>query len=125
LSQLLQIKNDGPNIVETNFWDSDFAVRGLLYLSANAGVLRLLVPDSQLQYLAEMRTGRSAAIERSMFSRTAVDIVFNDGTQTPFSVAIEPQQTDRTLKPGEATLAVWTRAGKQLELPCRIQPLPA
>lgn len=41
---MITIANDGQRLVETNYWTLPHAQRGLCYLTANAGALRLLVP---------------------------------------------------------------------------------
>lgn len=120
---MITIGNKGPDIASTNYWESDHAAQGLCYLSGNAGTLRLLVPDMAESMLPEMKTGRSASIEPSVHKPGQCwDVVFEDGTDFPFSIAIDKRQVDRVLKPGDCRLAVWTRlGGKVLELPCAIR----
>lgn len=54
---MIHIENQGAEIASTNYWDTPHAQRGFCYLSGNAGVWRLLVPEAQAALLAEMRTG--------------------------------------------------------------------
>lgn len=115
---MITITNAGPNITSTNYWDSEHANAGLCYLSGNAGTWRLLVPEAAEGLLAEMRTGRRATIEPSVQASGCWDVVFEDGSDTPFSIAIDKRQTDRAMQPGPCQLAVWTQRGKQLQLPC-------
>ena len=68
----------------------------------------------------EMRTGRRAIIEPSVSDPRCWDIVFDDGTATPFSIAIDKRQLDRTLTTGRGVLTVWVPTGKTLELPLEI-----
>ncbi len=65
-----------------NFALTDHAAEGLCYLTGNAGVWRLLVPDAvAVSMLAEMRTGKIVRIEASVQAPdTCVDIVFDDGS---------------------------------------------
>ena len=70
--------------------------------------------------LPEMRTGRRAIIEPSVSDPRCWDIVFDDGTATPFSIAIDKQQLDRTLTAGRGVLTVLVPTGKTLELPLEI-----
>jgi hypothetical protein len=44
-------------IVASNYWDSDLAAAGLLFLSVNAGCFRLLVPQNQRSVISDMRLG--------------------------------------------------------------------
>lgn len=116
------IANDGESIAATDYWDSEHANAGLCYLSGNAGVWRLLVPEAAELALPEMRTGRSAAIEDSLHEPGRCwDVVFDDGTSSPFSIAIDKRQVDRAMQPGATRLAVWTQRGKVLELPCVVR----
>jgi len=113
---VIQIENDGPSLVSTNYWSTPHAQRGLLYLSGNAGALRLLVPVASGDYLAEMRTGKSVTIEPSIREPQCIDIVFEDGTDTPFSVSLDRRQCDRALNPGPCRFMVYTQSGLQLDL---------
>lgn len=119
---MIEIRNNGAEIAETNYWTTEIGQRGLCYLSGNAGAWRLLVPPAAEYMMPDMRTGKRVTIERSVRpdarARGAWDIVFEDGTQSPFSVALDPRMIDRAVKPGPGRLTVWTSAGKQLDLPC-------
>ncbi|MDX9788933.1 MAG: hypothetical protein RBT11_19320 [Desulfobacterales bacterium] len=43
---LIQISNDGPEILSTNYWETEHAKKGFLYMSINAGAFRLLPQSS-------------------------------------------------------------------------------
>lgn len=118
---LISIGNVGPEIASTNYWDSDQAQLGLLYVSPNAGVLRLLVPSESERILPDMRTGKKAIVENSIVRRGAVDIVFDDGTQSPFCVTLDRKQFSAIPKRGAWGLSIWTREGKQIELACQVE----
>ncbi len=118
---MIEIQNDGQNIVGTNYWEIAQAASGLCYLSGNAGALRLLVPSAAEDLISEMRTGTSVTIEPSLkLPDRCWDVVFEDGTPSPFFLAIDKQMVDRKMKPGACVLSVWTQAGKILELPCNV-----
>ena len=120
---MFKIGNDGAAIASTDYWQTDHAAQGLCYLSGNAGHWRLLVPDMAETMLIDMRTGRSVTIEPSLHAPGQCwDVVFEDGTDSPFSVAVDKRQVDRTMQPGKARLTVWTRlVGKVLDLPCTVR----
>ena len=101
---MISILNAGARLVSTDYWLTEHAKAGLVYLTGNAGALRLLVPAAALGMLAEMRTGQRVTIERSLHSGAAgcVDIVFEDGSNSPFSVAVDTRQMDRALTAGAA-----------------------
>ena len=114
------IGNAGSEIVETNYWETERAAKGLCFVSGNAGVLRLLIPPLSEYFLVEISTGRSVTIEKSIAVRGNIDVVFEDGSPAPFFLSMSRRQFDRALKPGKSPIAVWTRLGKQLELSCSI-----
>lgn len=119
---MITFGNDGAGITSTNYWDTEYAAAGLCYLNGNAGVLRLLVPEAAEGLLAEMRTGKQAAIERSIaHPEDAWDIVFEDGTESPFALTLDKRHADLAMPPGSCTLAVWTQRGKQFELKCEVK----
>jgi hypothetical protein len=92
----IQIVNDGPLLLSTNYWATEPAGRGLMLLCGNAGALRLLVPKAAEHNLQEMRTGSSVTIERSQDREREVDVVFEDGTKSPFFVALHARQMINT-----------------------------
>lgn len=119
---MIQIVNNGPAIVSTNYWGTEHASAGLCCLSGNAGVWRLLVPEAAEGLLAEMRTGTHASIEPSMHEPGRCwDVVFEDGSESPFSLALDKRQLDRALEPGRCRLTVWTQRGRVLDLPCTVR----
>jgi hypothetical protein len=119
---MLTITNDGQAVTSTNYWDTEHAARGLLYLSINAGAARLLVPAAAAHMLAEMRTGKRVSIEPSVVESGCVDVVFEDGTRTPFCATIDRRQIDRALQPGQRMpIIIYTQAGEQLRLQATVR----
>lgn len=117
---MIIIKNDGVNIIFTNYWDTEHGQSGLCYLSGNAGAWRLLVPQAAEVHLSEMRTGRWITIEKSIVEQAAWDIVFEDGTSSPFALTLSKGMTDRHMQARRCRMSVWTRNGKIMDLPCSI-----
>jgi len=119
---MLTITNDGQTLVSTNYWDLPHARQGLLYVSGNAGALRLLVPPAAEGMVEEMRTGKSVMIEPSTTMAGCVDVVFDDGSPEPFCVTIDRRQFDRKIEPGQGVpLFVYTKAGEQFRLAATIK----
>lgn len=127
MSGLIVIENDGQEIKHTNYWETEHADRGLMYLSVNAGVLRLLVPAGQVAagVIDEIRTGTRAELVptiRPQLRRSHLDLVFEDGSPSPYSISIDRQQVDIIPHNGNnKRLLVYTEAGLVLELPCRVK----
>lgn len=106
---ILMVRNEGADIVDTNYWSHAFNERGEFFLSTNAGAIRLLMPTSQRAALAEMRTGNMVVLTRGRYHPNrpddpeqgdGVELLFDDGSETPFALFIGAHQIDR-LWPGE------------------------
>ncbi len=119
---MISIRNNGQELVYTDYWLAEHAKAGFCYLSANAGALRLLVPEAAEGFLDEMRTGNAVTIENSISNpNKCVDLVFEDGSTTPFSLSLDREQIDRLLTLGDGVpFTVWTERGKQLSLSATI-----
>lgn len=121
---MIAIESDGQTLVATNYWQTEHAAGGYLYLSWNAGAARLLVPDTSLYMIPEMQTGRTVIVSHGTIEGTAkkgYELLFEDHSDAPFSVQLQIEQSDRLLpdadQGGGFVVAVWTSAGKALELP--------
>lgn len=152
MEELLTIENRGKFLVNTNYWDSQAAKLGYAFVSWNAGACRILVPDASLSMIDEMRTGHRAIIMAGKFEAEAVnsftseldarslslaqesgltehgfygeglDIVFDDGTNNPYSMLTRTEQADRRLPPSDhgskMDMLIYTRDGVVHQLPC-------
>lgn len=120
-ANMISISNNGQQITSTNYWETTSARKGLCFMSLNAGEIRLLLPDASLDLLPEMQTGKRITIEHSMSSSQCVDIVFEDGTDTPFFIALDKRQMDFKMKKGtKHPFAVWGSQGLLLPLEASI-----
>jgi hypothetical protein len=120
---MILIANAGVDVAETNYWDSELARAGYCFLTGNAGAWRLLVPEATEYMLADARTGKHVTIQPSLVAPgQGWDIVFEDGTTSPFFLCIDKRQVDRAMHPrGECRFSVWTRRGKELDLRCTVK----
>jgi len=121
---LITIANDNQNIIETNYFELEHAKKGFVYLSWNAGAGRLLVPDSQELNINEMKTGKLVIVSSGKWrGRDALELLFEDYTDAPYSINIVADQTDRLLpeidQGGGFVVSIWTKKGKQFELPAK------
>ena len=115
VSQFITIGNKGGDVMSTNYFDNPLALAGLYYLSGNAGVARLLVPDSLTRTIAEMQTGLFCVLTSGLYKgRSSIEIMFEDQTRAPFSLFIPQEQCDFRLQKSSKPfrLAAWTRTGK-------------
>lgn len=123
---MITVSNNGQEIVSTNHFDSKYAKNGFLYVTINAGAVRLLVPDLIISQIAEFKTANEVIISRGPFPgqnlSDAYEILFEDNTNEPYSLHLHPDLFDRALGNKDTNkqinFTVWTRSGKHLELPC-------
>lgn len=133
------VVNENRFIRSTNYWESELARQGVMYVAVNAGAFRLLLPDQSVTDLHEMRTGTSVVVSRGTWytdhnapQKDAFELLFEDGTDTPFSIHLTSEVVDR-IPPEEdegredLIFLAYTRYGLQLELPAkyrRVKRLP-
>ncbi|MFK1437590.1 hypothetical protein ACIU0H_28585 [Pseudomonas aeruginosa] len=123
------IENDGQSITRTNYWDSVHATEGYAFLSWNAGAGRVLLPDALAPALADMRVAQYVIVSlgpwRAQAGREAWELLFEDGSDTPYCLHLVCEQSDRRLpdtdQGGGFVIAVWTRDGEQLRLPAKFR----
>ena len=104
-TEIITCANDDERLVESNYWDSEPARRGLFYVSINAGAFRLLVPQSEEHLVCEIRTGRHAVITSGFHRlelRNMYEIMFEDDTDTPFALWLCHGQFERVFSIADA-----------------------
>ena len=124
---MFEIANRGQAIAHTNYWDSDHARQGLIFLSWNAGAGRLLVPDAQKAALREMKGAREVIVSRGPLvdqgHRDALEILFEDDSDSPYVIHIVAEMTDRPIpdreQGGGFVVTAWTRGGLKGRWPGR------
>lgn len=129
----ITIANKGQMIAHTNYWDSEQAKEGFYYLSWNAGAARLLVPDAVKSSIREMKTGKYVIISRGPWKEhddiDALELMFEDDSDSPFTLILAAGQTDRMLpetdQGGGFYLIVFTRGGEKLRLPAKYRKVAA
>ncbi len=130
---MLEITNDGPLITATNFYDSEYAAKNLYFLSWNAGAGRLLVPDSRISDVKEMRTATYVIVSRGPWPERGrsegIELLFEDGSDTPFCLHLSsPEQTDRLLpdveQGGGFEVVAWSRQGRLATWPGKYRKVP-
>jgi hypothetical protein len=123
MTAILQIQNNDQLILASNYWNSDYARAGKVYLSVNAGAFRLLLPDLFTSELADMRTALEVIISRRLWPAQrcsdAIELLFDDWTDNPYAPHIGTEQIDRLPLDRdtgrEVVCTVWTR-GPKLEI---------
>lgn len=116
------IGNKGQQIVNTNYWESEYARQGLFYLSWNAGAGRLLIPDDQKSIIREMKTAKMVIVSRGEWQgKDALELLFEDHSDNPFVINLVTEQTDRLIpkeqQGGGFVVTVWTKGGQKARFP--------
>lgn len=96
--KFITVQNLGPELESTNYWESDLAAAGYLYLSCNAGALRLLIPPSKVSDIAEMITAREVIVTRGVHrqhQRPMVELLFDDHSSNPYVLFLSLEQVER------------------------------
>lgn len=133
----LIVRNHGPLILATNYWETPAAKAGKILLSLNAGAFRVLLPPAAEPALADMTTAKGCCVSRGPWPDAgladALEVLFDDGTPDPFALHLSVQSCDRlpldTDTASEWVLTVWTRPRRErphlaLQRPCRYRLSP-
>lgn len=125
MADFMEVKNDGQEIVETNYWSSDYCRKGAVYLSINAGAFRLLLPP---QFpLDDMAVADEVIVTRGAWPNAgkhdALELMFEDHSDNPYCIHMGSEQTDRMPADSDRhksfVFSIWTQEGKVMELPAR------
>lgn len=92
----IRVRLEGEDLVESDYWNSVLAARGVLYLVVHQSGVVLLVPRAHQCALTEMRTGREVIVTRGPWpeqgQKDAVELLWEDGTDAPFAVHLSAPQ---------------------------------
>lgn len=95
--EMIRIENDGPLVVATNYFTTEHARLGLIYLSINASAFRLLVP-STCQPIDAMGA-KYIIVTRGKWPekdwRECFEFVWEDESDSPYHLIIETKNADR------------------------------
>jgi hypothetical protein len=98
LTDIITVGNHGPLIAETNYWQSSVEAAGKLFVSCNAGAIRVLVPRVHRHIIQDMRAGRVCILSRGpwpeMRLSDAVEIMWDDGSDDPFALHLSTESFD-------------------------------
>src|SRR5579864_5191771 len=97
-ASFIEVKNEGPLIVATNFWGSAYDRGGKYYCSVNAGAVRLLLPTAHRDQVKEFQSAQYVVLSRGPWpaanAREAVGLLFEDGTEQPFVLQVTAAYLD-------------------------------
>jgi predicted transport protein len=94
---VITIENDGQRIISTNYWQSEYARKNIVFLSVNSGMLRLLLPINFERDISEMKTGKDVIVSIGTLSgvEKSYEILFDDHTDNPYCLHFGNAQADR------------------------------
>lgn len=90
---LIITRNDGPELVSTNFWDPEIGAEKFAF-SVNAGCLRLLVPNCHRPSIPDMIGCEyvvASILKKIRAKAFAIELLFEDHSQSPFSIHMCPE----------------------------------
>lgn len=125
-------KNDGPELVFTNFWDAEIGAQNYAF-SVNAGCLRLLVPNCHTPSLPDMMECEyvvASILKKIRLKAFAIELLFEDHSQTPFSIHMCPEACLSLFPLAENSkvprkMTIWTEGlNKVAELPIFSRDVP-
>ena len=92
-------------LTREDHWGSSEAQKGFFRVDFDGGNFCLLVPDSRLVDVSEIRTGKHAIITMGVHlehHRTMYELLFEDGSKRPFVLCITPDMFERPISMKEA-----------------------
>ena len=104
MSEILTIHNDGALVTATNYFETPHARQvQAVYVSVNAGCVRLLVPDPAM---IDSAGAKYVIVTRGKWPemgwRDALDVLFEDGTDSPFAAIVGAEAVDRLPPAGDS-----------------------
>ena len=131
----IYVQNNGQQITSSNYWGSDLDRAGALYVSPNAGAIRLLLPKGWESSIDEMRTAKHVIVSRGPHESgiDATEFLFDDLTDDPYVITLDARQWQHLPTADNAgqtwACTVWTppRRGKPhcaLTRPCYYRIVP-
>jgi hypothetical protein len=101
-SAFIEVLSDGPRVVATSYWSSPHAQSGYVWISVNAGAVRVLVPPAaERRPLAELPPAGTPCLYVQDGRSGARRIVYLDDPASLWVLEVGAAQADRTLPPGE------------------------
>ena len=95
---MIVVSNHGPLITSSNYWDSELARAGKLFVSVNGGAIRVLLPPARYGDLGNMRAGKYCILSRGPWPeqhvREAIEIMWDDRSDSPFALHLTPASFD-------------------------------
>jgi len=132
------VKSHGSLIIETDYWQSERAKAGHIFVSSNGGAIRVLIPPKHRDMIEAARASEYAIVSVGPWpaaGATAFEILWEDHSDNPYVVHVAPEACGMLPgepPPGEAwVISIWDekkgRPHKAVERRChwrRVAELP-
>ncbi len=120
---VVQIENKGQKLESKNYWESELAIKGMLYVSVHNDYVRLLLPKAQEGQIDKMKNGEVVIISKGIYkNRKAVEIMFEDNSNNPYCIHISSEQFDMLPKDGDKwKFAIHTENEKVFTQECKVR----
>jgi hypothetical protein len=132
---MIEVVNDGPLVVSSTYWGSEYERSGKLFFSTHAGAVRVLLPSSATPVLKDLRAAEYAILSRGPWPGVApegVEILWEGRSDSLPAWRVTAANFDRL--PGEPppgkqwVISVWDlregRPHQALERPCYWRRVP-
>lgn len=133
---MIIVNNHGPLITSSNYWTSDLAIGGKVFVSVNAGAIRVLLPRERWGDLNDMRQSKYCVLSRGPWpeqrQQEGIEIMWEDESDSPYCLHLTPESFD--LLPSEPApgrewvLSAWIEKDghphKSLERICHWRRVP-
>lgn len=118
----VMVENNETELVASNYWETEYAINGLFYLSINAGAFRLMVPKSCEHLISEFKTGEYCIISKGPSIMPGhpfmIELLFEDHTDAPYHLILGPRHIDRNPLSSDAgkkyKMSIWTKGCKKV-----------
>jgi hypothetical protein len=82
----MMVRNNGPYLLDSNYWESEMCRSEFVYFSSNAGAVRILLPNTK--DLNAILTGKEVILSRGPWPQMglvdAMEVMFEDNSESPF-----------------------------------------
>lgn len=119
-SESFTFDSDSDNRITTDYFDTQSALLGFVFLVRTKCVDHLLIPDGKLSYINEMKSSVHCLITKVTHNgHECLEILFDDQSTTPFVLNVSLGLCSSPLASRSAPfkLEAWTRGGKVDEWP--------
>lgn len=100
MTEHIIIGNDHEKIKTTNYWETNYNKEGYIYVSLNAGAMRLLLPENLNPDIEAMKNTKTIVISKGKhveYDREMFEVLFDDNSDYPYVLFLSLEQFDRQL----------------------------